>query len=764
MGDKTLASTSMAMPIPEPFSFQANEWCNWLKRFQRFRSVSELDKKSEELQVNTLLYTIGPKAEDLLESLHLDDGEEKKYNVVVDKISNFFVPKTNVIFERARFNMRKQELGESCEQFVSALHALASKCNYGTLSNELIRDRLVVGIIDSKLSKNLQLDDRLTLEIAITKIMQSELVTNQQSVVRQETHDAHSSNQAVGFIGNKSYKKPQQPQQHAKQAYRKNNKHASAQQQTCNNCARPQHGKGVTCPAKGQLCFKCQKSNHFASCCRANSWTTAGQPKSQFNNKVSGIFLGNVQLGRVESTDSCDPWFTDIKVASSVDISFQLDSGADITCISEAQFSEKFGTLEVVKSKVSGPTGDKLSMLGKVNVSLSYNGKTLNTDVYVIKGLSRALLGRPVLEPLGVLKRIQAIKNENSQWMDRYPQLFSGLGTMPGDYKISVVEGAEPFSVSVPRRVALPLLPKVKTQLEKMVSEGIIKPVTEPTDWCAPMVVVPKKDGSVRITTDFSMLNRYVRREKYEMPSIEDTLASFGNSKWYSKLDAMSGFFQINLDKESSHFTSFITPYGRYRYLKLPMGITSAPEVFSRKMTTILEGLPGVKSVLDDICVYGSTKKEHDVRLQACLQRLVQNGVTLNPAKCEFGVSSLTYLGYIVGVDGIKPDPKKVEAVVRYPAPKTVHEVRRFLGLVTQLARFVPNLSEITCPIRLLLGKDAAWVWGSEQQAAFETLKKLLTSAPVLAHYSRKNETIVMADSSSHGLGAVLVQYVEGLW
>ena len=310
----------------------------------------------------------------------------------------------------------------------------------------------------------------------------------------------------------------------------------------------------------------------------------------------------------------------------------------------------------------------------------------------------------------------------------------------------------------------IPLLPSVKKTLDEMLREGIIEKVTDPTDWCAPMVVVPKPSGDVRITTDFTKLNLAVKRPRYELPSVDDTLARLGNARIFTKLDANSGFYQCVLDKESAPLTTFITPFGRYFYKRLPMGISSAPEIYSLKMATVLEGLDGVLNLMDDICIVGSTQAEHDERLHKVLQRLGGAGVTLNSKKCVFSARSLPYLGFIVDADGIRPDPKKLQAIQDYPQPKSPTEVRRFLGMVNQLAKFVPNLSDVTGPLRKLVCKDVVFQWETCQEKAFSSLKQILLSADVLAHYHYNDATRIAADSSGYGLGAVMSQLKDGHW
>lgn len=189
---------------------------------------------------------------------------------------------------------------------------------------------------------------------------------------------------------------------------------------------------------------------------------------------------------------------------------------------------------------------------------------------------------------------------------------FQGLGTLKGEpVKITLKDGAQPYSVATPRRVPIPLLPKVEEELERMESMGIIEKVTEPTEWCAPMVPVAK----MRICVDLKRLNENVKREKFTLPTLEDILPKLAKSTVFSSLDAESGFWQIALEENSACLTTFITPLSRYCFKRLPFGITSAPEIFQRKMSELLHGHEGTVVYMDDILIFGETQESHDQRL-----------------------------------------------------------------------------------------------------------------------------------------------------
>ena len=213
---------------------------------------------------------------------------------------------------------------------------------------------------------------------------------------------------------------------------------------------------------------------------------------------------------------------------------------------------------------------------------------------------------------------------------------------------------------------------------------------------------------------------------------------------------------------ESRHLTTFITPIRRFCFKRLPFGISSAPEHFQRRVSTILDSISGVLCNMDDILVYGENQTVHDRRLIRVLECQKESGVTLNDQKCEFSKTSIKFLGYIVSDQGIEVDPDKIDAIVNMSPPIDITSLRRFLRMINQLAKFLPNLAKITKPLRELLVKSNDWTWGPLQIESFTQLKSLVTSLPVLVHFDINRATVVSADASSYSIGSVLLQKVDG--
>ena len=215
--------------------------------------------------------------------------------------------------------------------------------------------------------------------------------------------------------------------------------------------------------------------------------------------------------------------------------------------------------------------------------------------------------------------------------IDQYSSLFTGLGTFKDGYSIKLKPDPRRFSLFTPRNVPLPLRKKVAEELARMESMGVITRVNQPTDWCAGMVVVP---GGVRICIDFRPLNESVEREVHPLPTVDETLGQLSGATLFSKLDANCGFWQIPLDEQSRHLTTFN---------KLPFGISSAPECFQKRMSDILVREEGGLCHVDDVLIFGQTKQQHDTRLHRVLQKIKEAGVTLNKEKCEFNQESLYF-------------------------------------------------------------------------------------------------------------------------
>jgi hypothetical protein len=253
-------------------------------------------------------------------------------------------------------------------------------------------------------------------------------------------------------------------------------------------------------------------------------------------------------------------------------------------------------------------------------------------------------------------------------------------------------------------------------------------------------------------------LNRAIKREHYRTRTLDDILPKLSGANYFGVCDARSGYWTIKLDEESSYLTTFNTPFGRYRFLRLPFGLNTSQDIFQKRVDQTYEGLEGVEPIADDILIWGRTKEEYDKRQRAMLQRSREKGVKLNKDKCKFGLSEVSFFGHTLCKEGLKPDPKKLEAVKNMPRPLSKTELESFLGMINYLSRYAPKLSEVTAPLRELTKKSTTFEWNECYDKVYEETKQLLLEAPVLSFYNPNKEVTVQVDASKAGVGATLMQ------
>lgn len=360
-------------------------------------------------------------------------------------------------------------------------------------------------------------------------------------------------------------------------------------------------------------------------------------------------------------------------------------------------------------------------------------------------------------------------ESSNGDWkqkiqviIDRYKVIFEKLpnGLPPEravDHHIDLEPGAKPPFLPIYHMSPLEL-EELKRQLVELIEKGYIQPSKSP--YGAPVLFVPKKNGKLRFCVDYRALNKITVKNRYPLPRIDELLDRLQGAQYFSKLDLQSGYHQIRIAPEDVPKTAFRTRYGHYEWKVLPFGLTNAPATFQGLMNDILRPYLDdfVVVYLDDICIYSKTPEEHLEHLEKVLAVLKEHKLYVGLDKCTFGVEEMEFLGHIVGKDGIKVDPKKVEAVKDWPTPRTVKGVRSFLGFTGYYRRFIRHYAHKALPLTELTKQDNRWRWSSKEQAAFEELKEALTTAPVLVSPNPMLPYEVYTDASNFALGAVLLQ------
>ena len=306
------------------------------------------------------------------------------------------------------------------------------------------------------------------------------------------------------------------------------------------------------------------------------------------------------------------------------------------------------------------------------------------------------------------------------------------------------------------------LPPHRKEQVNKLLHEmqenDIIHPSSSP--WASPIVLVQKKDGSVRFCIDYRKLNAVTTKDAYPLPRIDDTLDTLCGSKWFSTLDLLSGYWQVEMSPEDRHKTAFCTPQGLFEFKVMPFGLCNAPATFQRLMDLVLAGLQWSKCLvyLDDVILLGTTFGEHLDNIRAVFDRIRQVGLKLRADKCCFLQRNVKYLGHLVGVDGLQADPDKVGKVTSWPVPQSAQQVQQFLGFANYYRRFIQGFAEVAKPLHRLTEHAVNFSWTAECQEAFENLRSRLTRAPILAFPDYTLPFVLDTDASDLGIGAVLSQ------
>ena len=311
-----------------------------------------------------------------------------------------------------------------------------------------------------------------------------------------------------------------------------------------------------------------------------------------------------------------------------------------------------------------------------------------------------------------------------------------------------------------PRPVPYALRTRVEDELDKLEKQGVWKKV-QYSKWAAPIVTVLKDaknpGGAIRICGDYKItVNAVAQLDNYPIPNTTEQLATLAGGKKFSKIDLRQAYQQLALDDESKELLTVNTHKGLYQPERLQFGVHSATGIFQREIERILQDFPSVLVRIDDILMTGKTDEEHFWTLVWVLLVLEQAGFTVGPEKCEFFKKEVTFCGYRVSQDGVKPMEKNVKAVLEAPEPTNISELKSFLGMINYYQNYLPALATVVEPIHKLLRKDAPWNWENEQQQAFETAKKMLSEAPLLVHFDPTQKIVVHTDASPYGLGSVL--------
>ena len=614
--------------------------------------ATELDTKSEGVQVATLLTVIGEEARDVYSTFTdwANEGDENKIAPVLQKFAEYCQPRKNIPFERYRFNRRTQEAGESYDQYKTALRKLAEGCDFDTITpDEMLRNRLIFGIRDSKVRERLLRESKLSLAKTDEICRAAESMQTQMEIVGDLTEPEANKLEQERLPNFRKSKKTTRRRQQQGQGRRG---------RECEKCGYQHQESLESCPAIGQECLKCGKRNHFASRCKSKE-VKATDLEDDETGEMYQIEVAAVKLD--------DSQLVTLKLESGNFIRFQPDTGAQCNSLplqvyQKASKDEKLEKVNRTQASLVAYGGSKIKVIGRVSIRVWRNERSCLLDCRLVDSEEirpilgiKSCLARNIIQykdndllnkPETGGSSVYAIEDQPSpvtkeELMLKFPDVFGeGLGQLDGQYKIRLDETVPPVQ-HAPRRIAVALRPQLKDTLDALEAQGIITQVTTPTRWISFIVAVPKKNGKLRICLDPKDLNRAIQREKYQLPTVEDIATNLHGAEVFTVMDVRNGFWHVSLNEESSYLTTFQTPFGRYRWRCMPFGISSAPEVFQRKMHELIEGMTGIEVVADDFIAvgygeaFGEATRDHDKNLLEFLKRCAAKNVRLNPEKLK---------------------------------------------------------------------------------------------------------------------------------
>ena len=444
-----------------------------------------------------------------------------------------------------------------------------------------------------------------------------------------------------------------------------------------------------------------------------------------------------------------------------------VDTGASTNVLDKVTFrkvneSETITLKALTKRLFAYGSHSQLNSLGVFETTIQYKEACHFTPVHVLEGNHGFLLSCQAAQSLGIvdirLNHIAQHPPRHEQLVQQFPNLFQGIGKLKdANVRLHVDPSVQPVAQRA-RRIPFHLKKKVERELEKLEQHGIIEKVEGPTPWVSPLVAIPKKNGDVRLCVNMRMANKAIKREQHPSPTIDDLIHTLNGATVFSKLDLRSGYHQLPLAPESRYITTFATHKGLRRYARLNFGTNSASEIFQNAIFELIQDIPGALNISDDVIIFGKTQVDHDNVLQAVFQRFADAKITLHKKKCEFNKSSITFFGFVFSGNGISPDPKKVEAIKNVEPLTSKTGVRSFLGMANYCAKFILSFSDISQLLRELTKDDTSFQWTEEHERAFNKIKEILSSTPVMAYFDPAKETELVTDASPVGLSAILAQ------
>ena len=774
-------ATTLVNPMP-PFDPDAEIGVNlapkrkiWLQDFEMYLVASGVTDKKKKRAL--LLYQAGPRVREIFRQIP-DHGDDDDFDTAVNKLNAYFEPQKHRLYDVYQFRQAKQVETETLDQYYTRLRSLSQNCDFHDPDFEIMVQIVLYGT-SSRLRKQALRDPKISLETLLITGRQLERSHIQARHIEEKVHIVEQDPPVIQALNDR--------------------RRTRTVANMCRNCGGEWPHTNNPCPAKNKECRKCKKLNHFPRVCRSGPKESPGQSTAKLSqsrgDNVRPVNTSDLKETSSESSDSEYCYAVNTKQSKSPitkltinnqKVTFTVDTGSTINIIDENTFNT-LGHINLKKTNIKAypvNSTESVKMKGKFQTLVESRKRITVATIYVTEQDGGCLLGNHTAQELGLislhLNKIGTSTNFRKQnnitnthpvkdkiiqnLLSKHQRVFEGTGKLQNRQVELIVDRSVKPVVQRQRRIPFHLRAKVDSELERLEAEDIIEkvPDTEETPWISPVVIVPKKEDKIRLCVDMRAANKAIKRVCHPIPTVRDISMDLNGAKFFSKLDMSQAYHQLELAPSSRNITTFITHAGLYRFKRLNYGTNSAAEIFQNTLQQVLHGINGVRNIADDILIYGTTYEEHNKALKECLQRLELHGLTLNLDKCRFLKNHLEFFGLLFSHDGVRPDPKKISAFYNTTIPTTVGEVRSLLGMANYSSQFIPNFATITEPLRRLTHKEAKFIWGKEQEDAYQKLKTALVNSPVMGYFDTKNESELIVDASPVGLSAILTQKLPG--
>ena len=708
------------------------------------------------------------------------------------KMRAYYKPTENSTLRNFEFRSLMQLPSETFSAFANRMEKEGKTCSFCecdeasacTASNMAIRDQIVVGTNHEKIREQALLKGWNLADLR-SEGMKLESASRGEEKLSQSA--------AVNKVGRYSYKNLE------KSSSRDGPPNSNSDKQ-CFRCGEPfsfQHLK--ICKARKAKCSKCKKTGHYAEVCNSKDVrATSGRQEDSPSEEDGDTYALNIW--RIKTSHS-SPRYQSRKKVKEVDEDFDFharvlvknklvkilaDTGAKVSVIGMKQ-AKDWGLLDLLQPssvKIRPYQSAPIPVRGKITTAVTFGSTTIPVEFQVLPGSCEPILAGAKAAQLGILvfqgdafgcvNNIRAMVgeaedntaegkefyNDIQSILSPYPHCFTGIGCLK-DHQVKFYVDDSIKPVVVPRRpIPYHLVDRVEKALEEMLREDVIElqPLDEPAPWVSAPVIVPKPDGSLRITLDARNINKAIEANNTPIPRMEEIKSQLGGAKFFSKMDLKAAFWQLELHPEARYLTVFECNGKLYRYKRLLMGVKPAQGELNMALRPVFAHIPDVFLIHDDLIIASKSRVDHNKALSAVMEAISRAGITFNPAKCVFGRKEIKFWGMIVSEDGVRPDPAKVDALKDLSSPKNKEELKSFICMMQSNADFITRFSQKIAPLRSLLKNHIRFNWNESHQAIFDDIVSAFKKDTLLRYFDLGKQTYIFVDAHKSGLCAILAQ------